>query len=73
MRHSGYYSVSNLRNVGEKPRKKVNPQTTGTTEGRVMVKTSSPDEDYSRDDFFRDLKKVAEKQDRSSQPDPKER
>jgi hypothetical protein len=34
-----------------------------------MVKTSRPDEGYSRDNFFRDLKKVAKKQDRPSRPD----
>ncbi len=40
---------------------RLTPQTGSNTEGRVTVRTGTPEENYGRGDFFRDLKKVARK------------
>lgn len=47
----------------------------GTTNpsGSFKIVEDDPRQGYQRSDFFRDLKKVAKKQDRPSQPDSKTR
>jgi hypothetical protein len=55
------------------PYRKHSARTGTNTPGHVTVRETHPQEPYKREDFFRDLKKVAKKQDRPSQRDSERR